>query len=82
MLLYELFTDINFSCTQTVGPQHAKFKTLVTVNGCDFEGTGKCKSICAHNGILIHIKCFRSVEKVVEECRGESGFGVVMRHFV
>lgn len=41
MLLYELFTDISFSCTQTVGPQHAKFKTQVTVNGCQFEGTGK-----------------------------------------
>lgn len=41
MLLYELFTDISFSCMQTIGPQHAKFKTLVTVNGCDFEGTGK-----------------------------------------
>lgn len=42
MLLYELFSDITFNCTQTVGPQHAKFKTLVTVNGCQqFEGTGK-----------------------------------------
>lgn len=41
MLLYELFTDISFSCTQTIGPQHAKFKTQVTVNGCQFEGTGK-----------------------------------------
>lgn len=42
MLLYELFTDISFNCTQTIGPQHAKFKTLVTVNGCQqFEGTGK-----------------------------------------
>jgi hypothetical protein len=41
MLLYELFSDITFNCTQTVGPQHAKFKTLVTVNGCQqFEGTG------------------------------------------
>ena len=41
MLLYELFSDISFNCTQTVGPQHAKFKTLVTVNGCQqFEGTG------------------------------------------
>lgn len=42
MLLYELFTDITFNCTQTVGPQHAKFKTIVTVNGCQqFEGTGE-----------------------------------------
>jgi double stranded RNA-specific editase B len=41
MLLYELFTDINFQCVQTVGPQHAKFKTVVQVNGCSFEGTGK-----------------------------------------
>lgn len=41
MLLYELFTDINFQCGQTVGPQHAKFKTVVQVNGCSFEGTGK-----------------------------------------
>lgn len=42
MLLYELFSDITFNCTQTVGPQHAKFKTLVTVNGCQqFEGTGE-----------------------------------------
>lgn len=41
MLLYELFSDISFNCTQTVGPQHAKFKTLVTVNGIQvFEGTG------------------------------------------
>lgn len=46
MLLYELFTDISFNCTQTVGPQHAKFKTLVTVNGCQqFEGTGMKKKI-------------------------------------
>lgn len=46
MLLYELFTDISFSCTQTIGPQHAKFKTQVTVNGCQFEGTGewRCSS--------------------------------------
>lgn len=43
MLLYELFTDISFNCTQTIGPQHAKFKTLVTVNGCQFEGTGKMR---------------------------------------
>jgi hypothetical protein len=42
MLLYELFSDISFNCSQTVGPQHAKFKTMVTVNGCQqFEGTGK-----------------------------------------
>lgn len=42
MLLYELFTDITFNCTQTIGPQHAKFKTIVTVNGCQqFEGTGE-----------------------------------------
>lgn len=41
MLLYELFTDISFSCTQTIGPQHAKFKTQVTVNGVEFEGTGE-----------------------------------------
>ena len=42
MLLYELFTDISFNCVQTVGPQHAKFKTLVTVNGLNqFEGTGE-----------------------------------------
>jgi double stranded RNA-specific editase B len=44
MLLYELFTDISFSCTQTIGPQHAKFKTQVTVNGCNFEGTGECRA--------------------------------------
>lgn len=41
MLLYELFTDIGFGCTQVSGPQHAKFKTQVTVNGCQFEGTGE-----------------------------------------
>ena len=42
MLLYELFSDITFNCTQTCGPQHAKFKTLVTVNGSQqFEGTGE-----------------------------------------
>ncbi|KAL7030630.1 hypothetical protein ACKWTF_006732 [Chironomus riparius] len=46
MLLYELFTDITFNCTQTVGPQHAKFKTIVTVNGCQqFEGTGPSKKL-------------------------------------
>ncbi|CAO1393500.1 unnamed protein product [Diamesa hyperborea] len=45
MLLYELFTDISFNCTQSVGPQHAKFKTLVTVNGCQFEGTGPSKKL-------------------------------------
>lgn len=45
MLLYELFTDISFSCTQTIGPQHAKFKTQVTVNGCQFEGTGELSKI-------------------------------------
>lgn len=46
MLLYELFTDITFNCTQTVGPQHAKFKTIVTVNGCQqFEGTGESNTL-------------------------------------
>lgn len=61
MLLYELFSDISFNCTQTVGPQHAKFKTLVTVNGCQqFEGTGmdfsprSCfKSTLTMNNVLI-----------------------------
>jgi predicted secreted protein len=43
MLLYELFTDINFTCVQTVGPQHAKFKTHVVVNGLEFEGTGELR---------------------------------------
>jgi hypothetical protein len=83
MLLYELFTDISFSCTQTIGPQHAKFKTQVTVNGVEFEGTGEDEL----GGLwvaLINRRRFiqRSVEEAVEECSGKGGTRLALRHLL
>lgn len=41
MLLYELFSDIQFECMQTDGSQFSRFKMRVKVNDETFEGTGK-----------------------------------------
>lgn len=41
MLLYELFSDIQFECVQTDGSQFCRFKMRVKVNEEVFEGTGK-----------------------------------------
>jgi len=43
MLLYELFNDVHFECLSTDGPQHSRFKMLVTVNTNKFEGIGNKK---------------------------------------
>lgn len=40
MLLYELFSDIQFECMQTDGGQFSRFKMRVKVNDEVFEGTG------------------------------------------
>lgn len=41
MLLYELFSDIQFECVQTDGGQFSRFKMRVKVNDEVFEGTGE-----------------------------------------
>lgn len=87
MLLYELFTDISFSCTQTIGPQHAKFKTQVTVNGVEFEGTGKEKSFCLQpfrvSLIIVNYDILkRPVKETFEECGSKGGTRLALRHFL
>lgn len=43
MLLYELFSDIQFECMQTDGGQFSRFKMRVKVNEEVFEGTGNLR---------------------------------------
>lgn len=84
MLLYELFTDISFNCVQTVGPQHAKFKTLVTVNGLNqFEGTGKSFYILFIAWFVFNSQFdLRAVQEVIQKCCCQSGIGIFVQHLV
>lgn len=45
MLLYELFNDVQFDCVSSDGLQHSRFKMVVNVNDCKFDGTGPSKKL-------------------------------------
>ncbi|XP_063703300.1 double-stranded RNA-specific editase Adar isoform X2 [Culicoides brevitarsis] len=43
MLLHEIFSDVQFDCLSSDGPQHSKFKVQAMVTNKKFEGTGPSK---------------------------------------